>query len=512
MSACKISVIIPVYNASKYLHSCIDSILAQTFSDFELICVDDGSTDDSLSILTEYKEQDSRVQVLTQSNQYAGVARNTGKAIARGDYLVFWDSDDFFHPRALELMYDKCIEDDADICVCSANHYFEDIQKSLPSVGYISKQYVPKELPFSRDTVPDYILNITTAHPWNKMFRRAYIEALHLDFQSTRNGNDIFFVINAIARANRITIVNKPLINYRINQANSLFGSLTVSPLTPIHNWIATRDSLIANNAYPKRSFDNKILNTLVYFLHNISDWNAFRETLDFLQTEGLAKLDLTEQDDEYYYSVANAECLHHLLHDSAEEFLIFFANLTYRQANLKNGQNQELTKRLNRSKKLHREDVASLNDRIHSQQQLIEAKSERIEKQMQKQEALSGKIEKLREVNSKKTEKIERQITLLTKKNEKIERQAQLIDKKTAKIAEQLKKQNDMSKTIRAQSDTIRAQSERIAEQARIQNELTKELERSNKKLRDVLASRSYRLGRFLTAIPRKIRQLLKG
>ena len=105
MSIYKVSVIVPIYNASRNLRQCIDSILAQTFSDFELICVDDGSTDDSLSILREYEAADSRVRVLTQTNQHAGVARNAGKAVAQGEYLVFWDSDDFFHPKALELMY-----------------------------------------------------------------------------------------------------------------------------------------------------------------------------------------------------------------------------------------------------------------------------------------------------------------------------------------------------------------------------------------------------------------------
>lgn len=445
MSIYKVSVIVPIYNASRNLRQCIDSILAQTFRDFELICVDDGSTDDSLSILREYEAADSRVRVLTQTNQHAGVARNAGKAVAQGEYLVFWDSDDFFHPKALELMYHKCEEDSADICICSANHYFEDLQKALPSSGYICGKYVPSKRPFSAMDVPDYILNITTAHPWNKMFRREYIESIQLDFQATKNGNDIFFVINAIARAKRITLVNKPLINYRINQSDSLFSNLTESPLVPINNWIATRESLIAHGAFPKRSFDNKILNTLVYFLHNINNWHAFCETVTFLQGEGLSKLGLSEQDEDYYFSDSNAECLHHLLTDSTEDFLAFFANLTYRQLSAKNGSNQDLTKkvkRLRQAKKQNELLIASLEQKIKQQNDVIKAQSEKIS----------------------------------------------------------------------AQSGEISEQSEKISAQVHTCNDLTRELEHKEKEISALKLSTSYRLGCILTAIPRKIKHLLKG
>jgi uncharacterized coiled-coil protein SlyX len=294
-------------------------------------------------------------------------------------------------------MYDQCRKDDADVCICSARQFFEDLQKPLPSSGYISGKYVPKEMPFNAGTVPDYILNITTAHPWNKMFRSAYISSIGLDFQPTRNGNDIFFVINAIARADRITIVNKPLVNYRINQSDSLFGSLTDSPLTPINNWIATRESLLAHQAFPKRSFDNKILNTLVYFLHNINNWNAFQETFLFLQQEALAKLDLTEQDGDYYYSECNAECLHHLLNDSPEQFLVFFSNLTYRQSTQKNGRNQELitkVRKLRRNSEKNTQHIESLRSLTSHQSSVIQEYSKLVQEQDCQINELSRELE----------------------------------------------------------------------------------------------------------------------
>jgi glycosyltransferase involved in cell wall biosynthesis len=344
MNTVKVSVIIPIYNTANYLRQCLDSILAQTLQEIEIICVDDGSTDESPAILNEYAAKDSRIRLLHQENRFAGTARNYGMTVATGKYYAFWDSDDFFKPKALELMYERSERDRADICICSANQYFDDIGKSLPSTGYIIKKYLPGKLPFSQKDIPDHILNFATAHPWNKLFRREFIEQMGLRFHETPNGNDIFFVINCIARAERITIVNKPLVCYRVNQPRSQYGAANKTPLTPINNWLLTRESLIANNAYPKRSFDNKIIGTLIYFLHNMRSWDAFRSTFLYIQTEVLPQMEITMQEEGYYYNAANAVCLEHMLSDSPEEFLVFFSHTTYKQLTEKSGRLQTLS------------------------------------------------------------------------------------------------------------------------------------------------------------------------
>ena len=102
MEKIKISVIIPVYNVEKYLRECLESILNQTFQDFEIICVDDGSTDRSLDILQEYKRKDDRFVILQQRHAGAGAARNHGLKLAEGKYIQFLDSDDYFEPTLLE--------------------------------------------------------------------------------------------------------------------------------------------------------------------------------------------------------------------------------------------------------------------------------------------------------------------------------------------------------------------------------------------------------------------------
>lgn len=121
----KVSVIVPVYNVEKYLKEAMDCIINQTLKEIEIICVDDGSTDSSLDILNKYADKDNRIIILEQENQGAGVARNTGLDIARGEYLSFLDPDDFFELTLLEEFYEKAISCDADIVVCGLNTYDE---------------------------------------------------------------------------------------------------------------------------------------------------------------------------------------------------------------------------------------------------------------------------------------------------------------------------------------------------------------------------------------------------
>lgn len=115
----KISVIVPVYNVEKYLRRCLDSILNQTFDDFELILVNDGSKDQSLFICNEYSVSDSRIKFINQANQGSSVARNTGLDVSSGDYIIHIDSDDWLELNMLELLYNAAVKTDADIVACN---------------------------------------------------------------------------------------------------------------------------------------------------------------------------------------------------------------------------------------------------------------------------------------------------------------------------------------------------------------------------------------------------------
>ena len=113
----KVSVIIPVYNTEKYLRECLDSVINQSLKEIEIICVNDGSTDNSLEILKEYAAKDNRITVLTQENLYAGVARNAGMMVASGEYYHFLDSDDMVFKNCYNEIYEYSKNNNLEICI-----------------------------------------------------------------------------------------------------------------------------------------------------------------------------------------------------------------------------------------------------------------------------------------------------------------------------------------------------------------------------------------------------------
>ena len=127
-SQIKVSVIVPVYNTRPYLPQCLDSLCGQTLKEIEILCIDDGSTDGSAEYLEEAAKRDGRIRVFRENNTGAGAARNIGLLEAKGAYLAFLDSDDFAEPQMLERMYREAWDAAADICVCQARRWHEDLK------------------------------------------------------------------------------------------------------------------------------------------------------------------------------------------------------------------------------------------------------------------------------------------------------------------------------------------------------------------------------------------------
>ena len=144
-----VSVILPVYNVERFLSQCLDSLIQQTLRNIEIICVDDGSTDRSVEILENYAKRDKRIRIVHQPNAGAGAARNSGMKIARGKYLSFLDSDDFYELEMLEKAYLKCEKDDANICVYRSNQYNQQTSKYTDMSWTIKRKYLPKRIPFT---------------------------------------------------------------------------------------------------------------------------------------------------------------------------------------------------------------------------------------------------------------------------------------------------------------------------------------------------------------------------
>ena len=126
-----ISIILPVYNCEKFLSRCLEALLIQTYSNIEVLCINDGSTDKSLQILEQYAQKDSRIKVFSQENSGPAKARNLGLAKARGDYLMFCDSDDWYEPQMCECMLKTIELENVDLVICKANVKIQDNYDSV---------------------------------------------------------------------------------------------------------------------------------------------------------------------------------------------------------------------------------------------------------------------------------------------------------------------------------------------------------------------------------------------
>ena len=217
-----VSVILPCYNAQAYIHQCVDSILNQTLTDLELICVDDGSTDATLEILRSYQAADSRVRVIRQENGGAGAARNNGLRLARGTYLSFLDADDFFEPAMLEKAVDAAERYQADYVVFASDRYHMDTASFAPVPWTIRRSDLPPYMPFSYRQLTDNVFLSFVGWAWDKLYRRSFVEAQQLRFQEQRTTNDMLFVFSALVTASRIAVVDEVLAHQRRGSSESL--------------------------------------------------------------------------------------------------------------------------------------------------------------------------------------------------------------------------------------------------------------------------------------------------
>lgn len=296
-----VSVVVPVYNTEPYLRQCLDSIVRQTLRDIEIICVDDGSTDGSLAILREYEAADDRVRVLQQCNQFAGAARNAGMDVARGDYLVFWDSDDFFDPDALRLMYKRSESSRADVCVCGANRFLQQEGRVVPHDKYLVMDRVPEGGVFNRHSNPDYLLSFTTVMVWNKMYRRTFLKQYGLRFQTCRNAEDVCFSVRALCLAERIAVVDERLVNYRVGRPDSLVSTLGFTPTATAEALAEAREALKDLEDFPDFDFFFKSVSVLRHSLNQLKGTEGEERLRSFLRDGGLRKLGISGRPVGYY-------------------------------------------------------------------------------------------------------------------------------------------------------------------------------------------------------------------
>ena len=214
----KITIVIPVYNVEKYLDRALNSVVNQTYKNIEIIIVNDGSTDKSEEIILKYKEKDKRIIYVKQKNRGLSEARNTALEKVTGEYVFFFDSDDFLEINIIEVLYNAIKSDNADMAICGYYIYNED-NNERHEVNHIKKEKEvvnTNEIDFMKE---QYITHKYENHVWDKLYKTSIIKENELVFKF-QMVEDILFNMEIYPYLNKIVYLKKPLYNYCIRNTS----------------------------------------------------------------------------------------------------------------------------------------------------------------------------------------------------------------------------------------------------------------------------------------------------
>lgn len=232
-----ISAIIPAYNAEKYIGTCIDNVMGQTYNNWEAIIVDDGSVDNTFAIVKEYQNLDSRIKVIHQDNSGPGHARNTGIDIAKGEYVVFIDSDDIIHRDYFNMLKD-----------CNSDVVFIDVDRVAPSGNLLAKEYMSRYQKLSKNDFIRY--QMTGKILWGgvrKAVKRNILIENNIRYSCNSVGEEAIYSFLVLYYANSVNFLSKSVYKY-INRVDSQSSLKNYDPLGNVA--VQLKEELIKRNLY----------------------------------------------------------------------------------------------------------------------------------------------------------------------------------------------------------------------------------------------------------------------
>lgn len=290
----KVSVIIPVYNVEEYLRECLDSVVNQTLKEIEIICVDDGSTDSSLEILKEYAKKDNRITVITQQNLHAGVARNAGLAVAKGEYVHFLDSDDWIEKETYSKLYVLVSEKKCNIIkfrsFCYDNTKKKIVNSYFTNMGAIGEKYFDKKI-IVKDNI-EIVVNISDA-PWSGMYKTSFIQKNNIKFDNLLCANDTSFYYRCVMANNELYLSSKRFVYYRINNNSSLIGQRVYHFNCQLEQYAIISKIIKNNSQVIMESIKKHLVHAILYRYKMYNEINIpymvrskiYKETKDFISS-----------------------------------------------------------------------------------------------------------------------------------------------------------------------------------------------------------------------------------
>lgn len=282
----KISVIIPVYNAEEFLNESIPSLLNQSFKQIELVCVNDGSKDNSLKMLNEFARNDPRVIVIDQENGGCGAARNKSLENARGEYIYFFDPDDYILPNTFEELYKNAVINETELVMFKIARFRdgEDIDYSIPGFPFenVFKGVDFNNFSFNYKDIKPYVLNASFA-PWTKLYKKSFLDKYgDFKFPTDVAFDDTPFHVFSLLRAESISYVPKFFYHYRLSNPNSV------------------------NNTASNGIDIFKICDIIENFLINNGFMYEFKDEFDFFKITQVLNYILSTNTEEYFNKAKN--------------------------------------------------------------------------------------------------------------------------------------------------------------------------------------------------------------
>lgn len=295
-----VSVILPIYNVEKYLPQCLDSLLNQSLSNIEIICVNDGSKDSCALILDEYKQKDPRIKVLHKDNAGTGAARNDGLKLATGECISFVDPDDWIREHMFERLYSVMQEKDVDIVMCKPAGFDEGNQVEADFPYFVDANF-QKEL-------DNNIFNWSTISPfsypmcvWNKLYKKELFDKYNIDFAEGLDFEDHKVIFKSLLTAKKMYFIREQLYVYRYNREGSILSDNNRRLIDHIQIFDIVEKILSETGTYVvlREDFLNYKIHNLLYYYSMIKD--EHKEEYHCKMIESLKETKLTKEETELF-------------------------------------------------------------------------------------------------------------------------------------------------------------------------------------------------------------------
>lgn len=260
----RISVVVPVYNVEKYLNRCIDSVINQTYKDFELVLIDDGSVDNSGAICDQYSQKDNRIRVVHKENGGASLARNCGIDNAKGEFVMFVDSDDYIEPEMLET-HIALMENDVDLTVTSL-----DIISNQETRKYCMPNKIYTTIQYFEDMGKKSYPELCASSPCCKLFRKSILYKFGIVYKKDMSlGEDTFFNTEYLNHCKKVVASDRILYHYTKENDNSLFSRFQENTYKDVKEAFEYRIKTLKQVGVSEETVDNFTIIYIEYMLEN---------------------------------------------------------------------------------------------------------------------------------------------------------------------------------------------------------------------------------------------------